>query len=59
MNVLPYLFGSILTVTGDDVRVVVALGVIIVVTLLLAGRALFAIVLDEESAGSPGCPSTR
>jgi zinc transport system permease protein len=56
VNVLPYLFGSILTVTWNDVRVVVLLGAIIVTTLLLAGRALFAIVLDEESARVAGLP---
>jgi zinc transport system permease protein len=56
VNVLPYLFGSILTVTWNDVRVVVGLGVVIVGTLLFAGRALFAIVLDEESARVAGLP---
>jgi zinc transport system permease protein len=56
VNVLPYLFGSILTVTWGDVRVVLALGVLIVATLLVAGRALFAIVLDEESARVAGLP---
>jgi zinc transport system permease protein len=56
INVLPYLFGSILTVTWGDVRVVLALGVLIVATLLIAGRALFAIVLDEESARVAGLP---
>ena len=56
VNVVPYLFGSILTVTWSDVRVVVALGVVIVATLVLTGRALFAIVLDEESARVSGLP---
>ena len=56
VNIVPYLFGSILTVTWNDVRVIMVLGVIIVVTLLLAGRALFAIVLDEESARVAGLP---
>jgi zinc transport system permease protein len=55
-NVFPYLFGSILTVTWSDVRVVLGLGVVIVAVLLLAGRALFAIVLDEESARVSGLP---
>jgi zinc transport system permease protein len=55
-NVLPYLFGSVLTATRGDVAVVVALGVTIVVTLLVTGRALFAIVLDEESARVTGLP---
>lgn len=56
VNVVPYLFGSILTVTWSDVRVVVALGIVIVATLVVAGRALFAIVLDEESARVSGLP---
>ena len=53
---LPYLFGSILTVTWNDVRVIIVLGVLIVTTLVFAGRALFAIVLDEESARVAGLP---
>jgi len=56
VNVVPYLFGSILTVTWSDVRVVVALGIVIVATLAVAGRALLAIVLDEESARVSGLP---
>ena len=56
VNVLPYLFGSILTVTWNDVRVIIVLGVLIVTTLVFAGRALFAIVLDEESARVAGLP---
>jgi zinc transport system permease protein len=55
-NVLPYLFGSVLTATRGDVAVVLALGVVIVATMLVAGRALFAIVLDEESARVSGLP---
>lgn len=56
VNVLPYLFGSILTVTWADVRVIALLGVVIVATLVVAGRAMFAIVLDEESARVAGLP---
>jgi zinc transport system permease protein len=56
VNVLPYLFGSILTVTPDDVWLVVGLGVVIVATIAVTGRALFAIVLDEESARVSGLP---
>jgi zinc transport system permease protein len=56
VNVFPYLFGSILTVTRSDVAVVVVLGVVIVVTMRLIGRALFATVLDEESARVAGLP---
>jgi zinc transport system permease protein len=56
VNVLPYLFGSILTVTPNDVWLVVGLGVVIVATIAVTGRAMFAIVLDEESARVSGLP---
>jgi zinc transport system permease protein len=56
VNVLPYLFGSILTVTPSDVWLVVGLGLVIVVTIAVTGRAMFAIVLDEESARVSGLP---
>jgi zinc transport system permease protein len=56
VNVLPYLFGSVLTATRGDVNVVLALGAGIVLTMLFTGRALFAIVLDEESARVSGLP---
>jgi zinc transport system permease protein len=56
VNVLPYLFGSILTVTPNDVWLVVALGAVIVLSVAVTGRALFAIVLDEESARVSGLP---
>jgi zinc transport system permease protein len=51
-----YLFGQIINVNGEDVAVVVGIGVAIVVTLAVIGRALFAIVLDEESARVAGIP---
>lgn len=51
-----YLFGSILTVRPDEVGVVVALGALIVVTVALCGRALFAMAVDEEWARVAGLP---
>jgi zinc transport system permease protein len=56
VNVTPYLFGSILTVSRSDVWVITVLGVVIVATLAICGRALFAIVVDEESARVAGLP---
>jgi zinc transport system permease protein len=56
VNVLPYLFGSILTVTPDDVWLIVALGTVIIASVAIAGRALFAIVVDEEAARVSGLP---
>jgi zinc transport system permease protein len=56
VDVLPYLFGSILTVEPGDVRLVVALGIVIVVSVAVLGRVLLASVLDEESARVAGLP---
>lgn len=55
-SILAYLFGSILTVTAGDVWLVVALGAAILATVGVAGRALYAGVLDEESARVAGIP---
>ncbi len=57
-NLQPYLFGSILTATHDDVWTVVGLGAVIVVAIAVTGRALFAVVLDGESARVSGIPTT-
>ncbi len=56
LNVVPYLFGSILTVSPADVWVVVAIGATIIASIAVFGRALFSIVLDEESARVAGIP---
>jgi len=56
-NLQPYLFGSILTVTASDVYGVIALGALIVVAIAFAGRALLAVVLDEETARVTGIPA--
>jgi zinc transport system permease protein len=56
LNIAPYLFGSILTVSPDDARVIAVLGVVILLTLALFARALFAVVVDEEAARVSGVP---
>jgi zinc transport system permease protein len=56
VNLFQYLFGSILTVTRDDVVVVTILGVAGLMTLGLLYRALCAVVLDEEGARVAGVP---
>jgi zinc transport system permease protein len=56
LNITPYLFGSILTVSPDDARLVAVIGVLILVTLAVFGRALFAVVVDEEAARVSGIP---
>lgn len=55
-NVLPYLFGSILTVTVGDTVTVAAIGIVIVAAVLVTGRALLAVSVDEETARVAGLP---
>ena len=57
-NLQPYLFGSILTATANDVWTVIALGAAIVVGIVFTGRALLAVVLDEDAARVAGIPAT-
>lgn len=58
VNVVPYLFGSILTVTNGDLGLVAGIGIVIVGSVALAHRAWFTIGLDEESARVMGLPVT-
>ncbi len=55
-NLQPYLFGSILTVTENDVYTVVALGALIIAAITVTRRALVAVALDEEAARVAGIP---
>jgi zinc transport system permease protein len=56
-NLQPYLFGSILTATANDIWTVIALGAAIIVAIGITGRALLAVVLDEDSARVAGIPA--
>jgi zinc transport system permease protein len=56
VSLFQYLFGSILTVTREDVAVVAVLGAAGLATLALLYRALCAVVLDEEGARVAGVP---
>jgi zinc transport system permease protein len=55
-SILSYLFGQILTVERSEVALVVALGAVIVATIAVCGRALFAMAVDEEWARVAGLP---
>lgn len=55
-NLFSYLFGSILTVDRGEVAVVAVLGAVILVTIAVTGRALFAMAVDEEWARVAGLP---
>jgi zinc transport system permease protein len=55
-NLVSYLFGSILTVGSGDVITIVIVGLLVTATLAVCGRALFAVVLDEEASRVAGLP---
>jgi zinc transport system permease protein len=55
-SVLTYLFGQPLTVSAQEVAVIVALGIAIVVAMLVLRRVLFAVVTDEDWSGVAGLP---
>ena len=52
------LFGSILTVSPGDVWLISVLGAVVVTTVLLSYRRLFAITLHEDLARTSGVPVT-
>ncbi len=56
VDLFSYLFGSILTVTREDVAIVVVLGAAALATVGLLYRALTGVVLDEEAAVVTGVP---
>lgn len=56
-NIFKYLFGSIVTVTQEDVYTIVILGVIVISVLVLLYKELVYISFDEESAQVSGIPT--
>jgi zinc transport system permease protein len=56
VDLFAFLFGSILTVTREDLILVTALGGVAIATIGLLYRALAAVVLDEEGARVAGVP---
>jgi zinc transport system permease protein len=56
VDLFTFLFGSILTVTREDLALIAALGGTALATIALLYRALAAIVLDEEGARVAGVP---
>jgi zinc transport system permease protein len=56
VNLFAFLFGSILTVTREDLAIVAALGVAGLVTIGLLYRALAGAVIDQEGARVAGVP---
>lgn len=55
-NLVAYLFGSVTTTTTADLVAFAVLGVVIVITLLVLGRLMYAVTEDEEFARAVGLP---
>lgn len=55
-NLLNYLFGSIVTVTSNDIITILILAIVIVMLLVLFYKELIYITFDEESAKVSGLP---
>ncbi len=56
VNVLNYLFGSILTVTNQDLILISVIGLITLITTALLWPLFFSVSLDEETAEAHGLP---
>jgi zinc transport system permease protein len=55
-NLFSYLFGQVLLVTPDEVITILVLGAVVVGTMAVLRRAMFAVVSDEEWARVAGLP---
>ncbi len=56
LETLPYLFGDPYAVTWSGVGIIVTLGAVVVAAMRLVGRALFAVVTDEDWSRVAGLP---
>src|SRR5262249_21351080 len=54
-----YLFGSVLSVTGEEVRAIVGLSIIVVGAIILFSKELYFIAFDQEMAEASGIPARR
>ncbi|MBM4120065.1 MAG: metal ABC transporter permease [Nitrospira sp.] len=58
-EVYGYLFGSVLSVTPDELRVIAALGVCVMGILILFSKELYFIAFNQEMAEASGVPARR
>ncbi|ALA56746.1 metal ABC transporter permease [Nitrospira moscoviensis] len=58
-EVYGYLFGSVLSVTEEELRVIGALSVLVLGLLLLFSKELYFIAFDQEMAEASGIPARR
>lgn len=58
-EVYGYLFGSVLSVTGEDLHIIGGLSIIVLGLLLLFSKELYFIAFDQEMAEASGVPARR
>jgi len=58
-EVYGYLFGSVLSVTPEELPIIVGLGALVVVVIGLFSKELFFIAFDQEMAEASGVPARR
>jgi len=58
-EVYGYLFGSVLSVTAEELRIIAALGFCVVGALLVFSKELYFIAFDQEMAEASGVPARR
>jgi len=58
-EVYGYLFGSILSVTGEELRLTIGLAVLVVGLLALFAKEFFFLAFDQEMAEASGVPARR
>ncbi|WP_003540546.1 metal ABC transporter permease [Desulfotomaculum nigrificans] len=55
-NFMSYLFGSIVAITNNDLKIITLIGLLIMTLILLLQKELFFIAFDEEGAAVSGLP---
>jgi manganese/iron transport system permease protein len=58
-EVYGYLFGSVLSVTSEELRTIAGLGIFVIGTILLFSKELYFIAFDQEMAEASGVPARR
>jgi ABC-type Mn2+/Zn2+ transport system permease subunit len=58
-EVYGYLFGSVLSVTSEELRTIGGLGILVVTIIVLFSKELYFIAFDQEMAEASGVPARR
>jgi ABC-type Mn2+/Zn2+ transport system permease subunit len=58
-EVYGYLFGSVLAVTSEELRIIAGLSIVVIGSLVLFSKELYFIAFDQEMAEASGIPARR